>query len=116
MLTKEEIQYKIDYEIVVDCYDDYEIAVGWITTMNDDIEFPFTAMAQLKRKDGSIEQKTVQIIGLVSDEDDFHGNDFFLNMEHGEYIVPIAYSQLTNIVASEQTLDLFQCWNHWITT
>ena len=50
MLIKEEIQHKIDYEIVVDCYDDYEVAVGWITTMNDDIEFPFTATAELKKK------------------------------------------------------------------
>ena len=41
MLTKEVIQRKIDFEIVMDCYDDYEIAVSWITTMNDDIEFPF---------------------------------------------------------------------------
>jgi Calcium binding len=114
MLTKEEIQHKIDYEIIVDCYDDYEVAVGWITTMNDEIDFPFTATAELKRKDGSVEHKTVQIVGLESDEDDFHGNDFFLNMEHDEYIVPIAYSKLTNIVASEQTLELFQCWNHWI--
>ena len=116
MLTKEEIQHKIDYEIVVDCYDDYEVAVGWITTMNDDIEFPFTATAALKKKDGLVEYKTVQIVGLTSDEDDFHGNDFYLSMEEGEYIFPIAYSQLTNIVASEQTLELFQCWNHWITT
>ena len=35
-------------------------------------------------------------------------------MEVGEYIIPIAYSQSTNIVASEQTLELFQSWNHWI--
>jgi Calcium binding len=114
MLTQKEIQHKIDYEIVVDCYDDYEIAVGWITTMNEEIEFPFTATAQMKKKDGSAESKTVQIVSLESDEDDFHGNDFYLNMEYDEYILPIAYSQLTNIVASEQTLELFQCWNHWI--
>lgn len=114
MLTKEEIQHKIDYEIVVDCYDDYEVATGWLITMSEELEFPFEAMAELKKKDGSTEHKTVQIVSLESDEDDFQGNDFFLNMEHGEYIVPIAYSQLSNIVASEQTLELFQCWNHWI--
>ncbi len=114
MLTKKEIQFKIDNEILVDCLDDYEVAVGWITTMNDEIDFPFTATAELKKKDGSSEHKTVQIVGLKSDEDDFHGNDFYLNMEHGEYIVPITYSKLTNIVASEQTLELFQCWNQWI--
>jgi Calcium binding len=114
MLTEKEIQQKIDYEIVVDCYDDYEVAVGWVTSMNDEIEFPFTATAELKKKDGSVEHRTVQIVGLKSDEDDFHGNDFFLNMEYDSYIFPVPFSQLTNIVASEQTLDLFQCWNHWI--
>ncbi|MDZ7899427.1 MAG: calcium-binding protein [Arcicella sp.] len=114
MLTQEEIQDKIDYEIVVDCYDDYEVAIGWLTTMGEEIVFPFTATAELKKKDGSTEHKTVQIVGLESDEDDFHGNDFLLNMEIGEYVVPVAFSQLTNIVASEETLELFQCWNHWI--
>jgi Calcium binding len=114
MLTEKEIKHKIDYEIVVDCYDDYEVAVGWVTTMNEEIEFPFTATAALEKKDGSVEHKTVQIVGLKSDEDDFHGNDFLLNMEHEDYIFPVAYSQLTNIIASEETLDLFQCWNHWI--
>jgi len=114
MLTNEEIQHKIDYEIVVDCYDDYEVAVGWVTTMNDEIEFPFTATAEFKKKNGLVEHKVVQIVGLESDEDDFHGNDFFLNMEYNEYIFPIAYSKLSNIVASEQTLEIFQCWNHWI--
>ena len=62
----------------------------------------------MKRKDCTIQHEIVQVVSLKSDEDDFHGNNFYLNMEVGEYIVLIAYAQLTNIVASEQILDLFQ--------
>lgn len=29
MLTAKEMRYKIDYEIIVDCYDEYEVSMGW---------------------------------------------------------------------------------------
>ncbi len=50
MLTKEEIKYKIDYEIIVDCYDEYEVSMGWYYFMEEKLEFPFTAMPRLRRK------------------------------------------------------------------
>lgn len=114
MLTPEQIKYKIDYEIVVDCYDDYEVSLGWLTTMEDDLEFPFEATAEFKKYDGTIEFKQVTIVGLDADEEDFKGHDFQLEMTDGEYIKPIAYSKLSKIDASEQTMELFQCWDYWV--
>jgi hypothetical protein len=113
MLTKEEIKDKIEDEIVVDCYDEYE-AQGWLCTMEDDLEFPFEATAEFKKKDGSVELKQVTITGLAADDDDFMGTDFDLEMSDGDYIKNVKYSKLSNIIASEQTMDLFQCWDYWV--
>ncbi|WP_394992331.1 calcium-binding protein [Emticicia sp.] len=115
MLTPTQIKYKIDYEIVVDCYDDFEVSMGWFTTMDDDLEFPFEATAKFEKRDGTIEFKQVTIVGLDADEQSFRGSDFKLKMADGEYIKPIAYSKLSKIDASEQTMELLQCWDYWLT-
>ena len=114
MLTEEEIKQKIDYEIIVDCYDDYEVSMGWYYTMHDDLEFPFEATAALKKRDGTIESKQVTITGLDADVESFKGQDFHLEMADGDYVKPIPYSKLSNIIASEQTMAIFQCWDFWV--
>ena len=111
MLTNEEMQYKIDYEIIVDAYDEYEQSAGWCIFFQDTLEFPFTATAQLKKRDGSTESKLVKITGLSSKEDDFMGDDFNLEMEQGQYLRPVAYSALNDIQASNETMEAFQIWD-----
>jgi hypothetical protein len=111
MLTEEEMQDKIDYEIIVDAYDEYEQSAGWSIFFEETLEFPFTATAQLRKRDGTVESKQVKITGLSSKEDDFMGDDFNLEMEQGEYLRPIAYSSLSNIQASAETLEAFQIWD-----
>ncbi len=113
MLTKEQIIEKINYQIVVDCYSEYEVAQGWLCSMQDDLEFPFKATAKFKKRDGASELKQVTIIGLEAD-DHFMGTDFDLEMTDGDYVKNIKYSKLSNIVASEPTMELFQCWDHWV--
>jgi len=115
MLTKEEIQYKIDYEIIVDSHDEYEMSMGWYYFMEESITFPFKATAQLKKRDGSIEKKEVIIVGLSSDEESFMSNDFELEMETEQHINKISFSKLSNIKASAETLEAFTIWNYWIT-
>lgn len=114
MLTDEEIQYKIDYEIIVDCYDDYEMSMGWYTYFDETLAFPFKATAELKKRDGSIETTVVKIVSMASDEDGFKEGDFYLDMENADYINKIAYSKLSNLKASDETMEAFEVWDFWI--
>ena len=57
-LTNEEIQRRIDHEIMVDCYGDYEVAMAWQMYFEETLEFPFTATARLKKRGGFEESKT----------------------------------------------------------
>ena len=114
MLSEKEIKYKIDYEIIVDCYDEYEVSMGWYYFMEETIEFPFRATAKLKKLNGSIEQKEIEIIGLASDEEGFIKNDFDLEIEAGEHVGTIAYSKLSSVKASPETMEAFTIWNHWV--
>ncbi len=113
MLTDEEMRYKIDYEIIVDAYDDDEQSMGWYYFFEETLEFPFTALAQLKKRDGTTETKRVKIIGLASKETGFMNEDFNLDMEQGQYIRPVAYATLSEFKASEETLEAFQIWDFY---
>lgn len=114
MLTPTEIQHIIDYEIVVDCYDEYEMSSGWYETMNDRLNFPFKATAALTKKGGGTEAKRVTVVELHSDSDGFQGEDFRLKMELGGYVVPVKYSQLSDIEADEETMEMFEIWDFWV--
>lgn len=114
MLTDEEMQEKIDYEIIVDAYDEYEQSMGWFYFFEETLEFPFMATAQLKKRDGTMESKRVKLVGLASKEEDFMNSDFNLEMEQGQYLRPVAYSALSDVKASDETLEAFQIWDfHW---
>lgn len=114
MLTPEEIRQKIDYEIIVDAYDEYEMSSGWHCTFEDTLVFPFYATAQLKKKNGDVEVKRVKVVGLHSDAEGFTDNDFQLKIEQGNYLVPIEYSKLSNIEADDETLEMFHIWDFWV--
>lgn len=114
MLTKEEMQYKIDYEIIVDCYDEIEVSMGWYYFMEENLNFPFKATVPLKKRNGSLETKEVKITGLASDEEGFTNRDFNLEMENGDYRYPIAYSRLSHVKAEPETREAFQIWNYWL--
>lgn len=78
MLTPAQIQHIIDYEIIVDAYDEYEMSSGWYETMNDRLNFPFEATATLTKKGGGTEAKRVTVVGMYGDSEEFMGGDFHL--------------------------------------
>lgn len=50
--TQKEIQKIIDYEIVVDCYTDEEVNMGWAIFLSENINYPFEAEYKVKTKNG----------------------------------------------------------------
>lgn len=108
MLTPDQIQHILDYEILVATYDEYEMSTAWYETMNDRLNFPFGATAQLPKKGGGHESKRVTVVGLSGESEQFLGKDFHLQIELGDYQVAVMYSQLSGIEADEETLNMFQ--------
>ncbi len=113
-LTSTDIQYKLDYEILVDCYDDYEAATAWQQYLEETLEFPFTATAQLKKRGGTTETKPVTIVGIPDNGQRYLDHDFNLQMEQGDYVVSVAWSALSNIQASDETQEALAVWAFWV--
>jgi len=111
-LTKAEIKQIIDYEIVVDCYDDGEVNMGWAIYMEENIYYPFEAEYQVKKKDGKRLWSKVSVIGNETDESNFEGGNYYVEIEYNDIVIPADLDKLRNIKADEETMKTLQVWQH----
>lgn len=71
MLTPDQIQHIIDYVILIDTYDEYEMSTAWYEIMNDSQDFPFVATAHLPKKGGDQQPRHTTVVSLQSDSEAF---------------------------------------------
>lgn len=109
-LTSEQIQEIITYQIVVDAYSEDEANMGWAIYMKENLHYPFTAEYEVRKRDGTSSWKEVTVIGNETDEDDFEGGEYYVEIEIADMIVPARLGELRNIEADEKTLETLQIW------
>lgn len=111
MDINEEREERINYRILVDCYDEDEVKSCWFAYMQDTLSFPFTAEVSIKKRSGDQVQQTVDILGLAGDER--FGNDMLVEAVYDEDIFMVYLSDLTNIKANEETIEAIADWKYW---
>jgi hypothetical protein len=111
-LTEKEIQEIIENEIIVDCYTDEEVEMGWATYMEENLSFPFEAEYLVRKASGANEWKKIGIIGNDTDSSDYEGGEYYLSalLEDVDMIIPVEISELRNVKADEHTLQTLQIW------
>jgi hypothetical protein len=108
-------EHRIDYEIVVDAYDEDERAMGWYCYLGDKITFPFLATWQKKnRKTGTIVEKEVEVLGMAS-EDDCAKNIYvevaYINEKDDTFTANILDIEATN--PDQNTQEALADWQYW---
>lgn len=111
-LTTEEIENIITYEVIVDCYDDYEVNMGWAIYMTENISYPFEAECEVRKTGQPATWQKVSIIKNKTDESDFSGESFYVIAEINGIEVPVKLSELRNVDADETTMQTLQVWAH----
>jgi len=111
-LTKEEIQEIIDYEVIVDCYDEYEMNTGWAIYMDENINYPFEALYEVKYSSGKKELEKVKVVGNYTNDSNFNGGEYWLEIELDGKIVTANLDDLQSIKADTDTLRTLQVWQH----
>ncbi len=109
-------QKRIDYEVIVDCYDDDEVAMGWYYYFSDNLVFPIPATVQLKQRGGKVETVDVEIVEV--DPKSEEGSPIRLGItEKGQkrvqYISPEA---ITNVKTSATNTLILNDWLYWNNT
>lgn len=109
-----EREHRITMEIVVDCYDEHERAMGWYSYLQDQIRFPFTAICNAKRAISPLRVKDeVEVIEMSPEEECGHEVFVTIRWEKDGLAVPLA--QLKPIAATdEQTKQAVADWHYWV--
>ncbi len=115
-MTKEEMQYKIDNEITVDCYDEYEVNLGWFTFFGDELSFPFEAEILTKIRRGTKQLVKVDVLRLVDNVDyDRLGIHFEVSPKNSDIVSEIHISKFKSIDTDEDEIikEAFEIWQYW---
>ena len=105
---------RITMEVVVDCHDRYEVAMGWYYYLEGHLHFPFTAMCIAQRAVSPLRVKDeVEVIGMPP-EDECECEVFVtIQWDRPEGLaVPLA--QLKPIPATDApTKEAVADWHYW---
>ena len=105
---KAEIQHRIDYEIIVDCYDDHEVQMGWYYYMEEKLNFPFTATVKIEKRNDQKETKRVDVLKLTCKEE--FGEDMTVGVAFDEQVHSVPLLSLKNIKADAETMEAVEDW------
>lgn len=113
-MTKAEMQHKISYQIIVDCYEDHEVNMGWFYFFQDEVNYPFEAEITVKNRLGEKRLVKVAVLG-VSDEADFDIQDitFEVNLQEEDIIIDVDIAKLKNIKGDKSAKEAFEIWEYW---
>ena len=108
-----EREERITMEIVVDCYDDYERAAGWYCYLQDELQFPFTAICIAKRAVSPLRvNDEVEVIDIAPQDECDHEMFVLIRWEKEGLAVPLA--QLKAVAADDGTVQAVEDWHYWV--
>ena len=109
----EEREKRIDYEIIVDCYDPEEQAMGWYYYLERTLQFPFLARCVAKRAISPLRVgDEVEVVAMAPEDECEHEMFVLTRWDRGTLAVPLA--QLAGIAADEQTEQAIGDWRYWV--
>ena len=105
---------RIEMEIVVDCYNEEERAMGWFGYLQDQLEFPFTATCIEKRSSSPLRIKDkVEVIDLPGG--DVCDSEMFVTIRWDKDSLDVPLSQVKPIDSTgEQTKQGVEDWHYWL--
>ena len=109
-------QDRIEDEVIVDCYDEYEQMTGWYCYLEGKITFPFTAKSQTSKSKKQTKSKPLTVVGMA-DAGDCERDMLvmvLLNEDDQEDQIPVALAKLQVIKADDETKEAIADWHYWV--
>ncbi len=103
----------IDNEILVDTYNDEEVASAWYSYMEDYMSFPFMAECLFENAFSPFKvDENIEVIGLGEIESCDHKIHVKVSFCDRKFDIPLL--DLKPIDATDETLIAVRCWYHWL--
>lgn len=105
---------RIAMEIVVDCYDEAEVAMGWHCYLQDALAFPFTATCRAKRAISPLRVgEEVEVIDMGPEDECAREMFVLARWNKGELAVPLSQLEVADSV-DEGTGEAVGDWHYWV--
>lgn len=104
-------EQRISLEIVVDCYDDVEVAMGWYCYLDDRLHFPFAAI-WLPRPGAALEDGERVVIVSMASEEECEDEILVMLDDPDELTVPLELLRPLN--ADAVTQQAVEDWHYWV--
>ena len=104
---------RIEYEIIVDAYDESERAMGWYYYLEDAIHFPFRARCIAQRPTSPLkENEEVQVEGMAPEKE--CEKEMFVQIAWEKWKLAVPLSQLEPVGSDSETLEAIEDWHYWV--
>ncbi|WPF87370.1 calcium-binding protein [Cyanobacterium aponinum AL20118] len=97
---------RIDFEIVVDAYDEEERRMGWYYYLQDNLNFPFSAK-WLNRK-----ERDVIVVDLSSEDDCLDDISVVVEYDNDQFSAKL--DDIEPIGVDETTQTVVDDWKYWV--
>ena len=112
--TEAEREERIATEIVVDCYDASEVAMGWYYYLQDALSFPFRARCRVERAISPLlRDERVEVIDMGPENECAHEVFVTVRRDDGSLAVPLSQLESDDAV-DEGTREAVGDWQYWV--
>jgi hypothetical protein len=109
----QQIEERIEQEIVVDAYGTEERAMGWYYYLEDQLRFPFPGKCITQRATSPLRKgQEVPVVGLATADECEHEMFVLITWEGRTLAVPLA--QVEPVRADEATRQAIADWHYWV--
>jgi len=106
-------EQRITMEIVVDCYNEEERAMGWYYYLEDHLNFPFQATCIYKRRTSPLKTGEVVKVTSMAPEDECE-HEIFVEIEYQEETLSVPLSELKGLGIDDVSLEAIEDWHYWV--
>jgi len=100
-------------EVVVNCYDRDERAMGWYYYLEGKLNVPFTARCIVKRAVSPLNiNDRVEVIGMPPEQECMC--EMFVTIRRGDDSLAVPLSQLKVARADGPTREAVEDWHYWV--
>jgi hypothetical protein len=110
----EDREERISMEIVVDCYNEGEAAMGWWSYLEDKLQVPFPARCTEERATSPLRVgDEVEVVGMGPEHE--CEREMFVEIPwEGKRTLAVPLAQLEVIRADEETRQAVEDWHYWV--
>ena len=106
-------EHRIEMEIVVDAYDEWERAMGWYYYLEDRLSFPFKAKCIRQELRSPLKKGDVVEVTAMAPEKECE-YDMFVEIQWEKRKLAVSLSQLEGISIDGETKQAIEDWHYWV--